>query len=274
MQQSTAFKPLFFIFAMGCASHWLSAQVKIELGRMISYSSPSGEPENIPGKKRVLTNNPWERLGDGFGLNCFIGFKFTEDELERIFDGTAKVHNYSNDIIKTGMYYFKYDSEGFSGFFHLWFPSVKNIKKIEFFDKDGNKMFEDLFEERSLFDFSIVKASANSFSFSATPEESWPDVHFSSDRAKTWEWVKVDYGTNTFSVPNDIANSPDLVIVATAHGLTPPHAVGVALWAPNPSDYVFEFADDEEPAPQVAPTALPSNNPNTNKGFLSRIFGK
>ena len=270
MSQYTGFIQLFFLLVFACANTWLSAQTKIELGRTICYLAPSDEPENAPGEQRILTNNSWKRMYGGFGLNCFLGFEFSNEELERIFDGMARIHNYSNYVTTIGMYIFRYDSEGYSGQFDLWFPSVKNIKKIEFFDKDNNKMFEDLFEEMPLFNFCITKVSDNSFSV-----ESWPNVFVSNDRAKTWKWTKVDYSSNTFSISEDMINSQDLVIVAFAHDPNPPHAPGVALWAPNPDDYVLEFADDDVPPPQATPAATTSNNnTNTKKGFFSKIFGK
>jgi len=261
-----------FIFA--CTSSCLFAQTKIELTRHFVYKVPLNEPENERGKRK-LTNNPWERRPQGIWLSDYVISKtITDQERENLNDGTAKIYSYTGDSIVTGMYRFDYDSEGWSGFFQLWFPVVRNIKKIEFYDKDGLKKFEDVFESVPLYSPEIVRISNNSFSVQARS-----GVYLSQDRAKTWDSIKVDYDTNTFSIAEDIINNSNTVIVVIAYDPNPPYEPGVALWAPNPADYVFGFADDEEPAQTVQSAPAPtinssSNNANTNKGFLSRIFGK
>ncbi|MCL1894731.1 MAG: hypothetical protein FWG02_10970 [Holophagaceae bacterium] len=256
------------------ANFSLFAQTKIELVRTFIYEVPKGEDDNRPGK-RVLSNNPWRRwVNEHILLNYFVQFSFFDEEYRKNFDGTTKIHNYDNDNTVPGMYRFKYESNGYSGHFNVWFPAVYNIKKIEFFDKDNNKMFEDVFDETTLYNFEISKISSNSFSV-----PSYSRAFLSIDGAKTWKYIEMDSETNTFTISNDFINKPDAVIVVIGNDPNPPHEPGVALWAPNPSDYVFEFADDEEPPQTVqsAPSSTinsSSNNATTNKGFLSRIFGK
>jgi hypothetical protein len=235
--------------------------------------APLDEPENVP-FQRKLTNNPWEKRPMGMDLSYFIqSDKITDEKKQELFDGTVKALSY-NDKFVTGTYHFTYDSEGYSGIFEVWFPAMKNLRKIEFYDKDGNRKFEDVFESVPLYSPEIVRISNNSFSVQARS-----GVYLSQDRAKTWDSIKVDYDTNTFSIAEDIINNSNTVIVVIAYDPNPPYEPGVALWAPNPADYVFGFADDEEPAQTVQSAPAPtinssSNNANTNKGFLSRIFGK
>ena len=188
-------------------------------------------------------------------------------------DGTVKVESHSGKVVN-GTYVVTHiipnsgikSPPGLSAFF----PALRSVKKIEFFDRNGDKFFEDTFEQVPMYVPTITKTSGNSF----TVSNIGGGMFVSIDRAKTWELVKsIDFRTNSFSVSESITSNPDTVIVICSKDPNPPYARGVSLWANNPNDYVFEFADDEEPAPQIAPSVASSNN-NTQKSFLSRIFGK
>jgi len=242
------------------------AQTPIKLEGCIRYKVP---PPNAVGSS-------WELMGYTLEINV----KYFDKNFEREIDGSIKVHSYT-DVVVEGTFRYAYfysedrphmPSEVFANF-----PAIKAVRKIEFFDKDGNKFFEDTFEQLPMYVPTITKTSDNSFTLSSVGS-----IVLSTDRARSWGRVdigRINYETKSFSVSNEAIDSPDLVVVVTRNDPNPPYAPGVALWAPNPADYVFEFADDEEPPQTVQSAPSPtinssSNNANTNKGFLSRIFGK
>jgi len=188
-----------------------------------------------------------------------------DPEFNRYHDGTVKVESQSGITVNGTFTYSSHaghspdykSPDGLSASF----PALRHLKKIEFFDKYGNKFFEDTFEQVQTFVPSITRISENSFTIPAIG-----NVWLSTDGAKTWNSVKIfDYSTNTFSVSSELVNSPNTVIVGCIRNPNPPRNPGVALWAINPNYYVLEFADDDEPVSQAISTV---------KGFLSRIFGK
>ncbi|MCL1892931.1 MAG: hypothetical protein FWG02_01675 [Holophagaceae bacterium] len=240
----------------------LFSQTKIELVRYIEYKNRNSKSP-VPDFRLV---------SDKF----YTGGKDTGGE------GTVRVESYSGKIVD-GNYVITFrvagDATSSPPGLLARFPALRSIKKIEFFDNDGNKFFEDTFEYVPMYTPTIVRAAENTFTLSNPASR-----FFSIDRAKTWQLVKnFDYQTNSFIISDDIANNPSLVIVVCSKDPTPPHAPGVALWAPNPSDYVLEFADDEEPEPQATTPAPSTTNsslvksskkPEPKKSLLSRIFGK
>ena len=261
-----------------CANSWACAQTKIELAWTFTYTCPKNEPVNVG--ERKLTNNPWERVSQRITLTCFLDSKgnVEDDTRDKSYAGSVRVQNYVNNKTTKGWYSFIYNSDEYSGIMEMWFPAVKKIKKIEFLNKNNNKMFEDVFEEVQFYNFEISRVSPNSFS---VPSQS--RAFISLNGAKTWSLLNVNRNNN-ISINSDAINNPDTVVVVMARDPNPPYGPGVALWAPNPSDYVLEFADDEEPTPLSAPTTNSStlqknsnsskNNPSEKKSLLSRISGK
>ncbi|MCL1894899.1 MAG: hypothetical protein FWG02_11850 [Holophagaceae bacterium] len=248
------FSPTILFLAFSLATH---AQTSIKLEGCISYFVPSSHADDPSWK--ILSNR------------IEISDTYFDKDLERQKDGSVKVYG-DSDAIAHGTFRYIYDThDGAHDLFQVTanFPAIKAARKIEFFDKAGNKFFEDTFDQVPMYVPTITKTSENSFALS-NPS----DKLYSTDGGKTWKRVhNYDYKTNSFSLSDSIASGPDFVILICSIDPNPPHAPGVALWAPNPSDYVFEFADDEEPTAPTSPAVATSNN-NTQKSFLSRIFGK
>ena len=220
------------------------AQTRIRLEGESSYV-----PTRQPSKSGTFR---WNFFYNNLQLDIY----YFDTNHRRRKDGTVKTYSYSGKVMD-GTFWYAYTSSG--GIFEITakYPALRAIKKIEFFDLDGNKIFEDTFEQMPLFSPSLTKINANSF----TPSNKG-DMYLSTDRGKNWRSINnFDHKTNSFFLDNDIVNSPDLVIMLRASDPNPPHAPGVALWAPNPSDYVFEFADDEVSAPQTV-TPAPSTTAN------------
>ena len=269
---------LFFLLVLACTNSWLFGQTKIKLLATYMYWRPFGEPENPP-YHRVLTNNPWVKTS---GLltpqrQARVINPLLPDN-PRNLDGIAKVYSYNNETVANGYYVFGYDSEGYSSHLEVYFATVGKIRKIEFYDKNNNKMFEDVFEELSSFRPEIVRTSENSFTI---PRKS--SLWLSADGGKTWKLAeRVSPGSTDYNIDREIIESPNTVIVVTGSDPNPPNSPGVALWSTNPN-FVLDFADDEEPEPQTVTPAssttakqppISTKNPEPKKSILSRILGK
>ena len=217
------------------------AQTPIKLEGCIRYFVP---PPNAG-------DSAWKLLGNIISLSPY----YFDKDFERKKDGSVKVYSHSGKTVDGTFkyHYFSYEDRPRDIFEVIAvFPAMKTVRKIEFFDKDGNKFFEDTFEQLPMYVPTITKTSDNSFTLSSVGS-----IVLSTDRARSWGRVdigRINYETKSFSVSNKAIDSPDLVVVVTRNDPNPPYAPGVALWAPNPSDYVLEFADDEEPTPLSAPT--------------------
>ncbi|MCL1892934.1 MAG: hypothetical protein FWG02_01690 [Holophagaceae bacterium] len=243
----------------------VSAQTKIK-SEGCSFYSPL-RPSNT-GTLR------WKHRGNILSLDVFC---LDKNHINKS-DGKVIASSYSGKVVE-GTFWYGYMSSG--GIYEIiaLYPALRVIKKIEFFDLDGNKIFEDTFEQVPLFNPTLTKTTSNSFS--PSPEG---DMYISSNWGSSWRSINnFNYRTKSFSLDEDVANSPALVIMLCSSDPNPPHTPGVALWAPNPSDYVFEFADDEEPVPQYVPNipstsanqpSISTKKPEPKKSLLSRIFGK
>ncbi|MCL1894777.1 MAG: hypothetical protein FWG02_11215 [Holophagaceae bacterium] len=98
-------------------------------------------------------------------------------------DGTIKASSYSGKVVE-GTFWYCYTSNG--GIYEIiaTYPALRAIKKIEFFDLDGNKIFEDTFEQVPLFNPTLTKTTSNSFS--PSPEG---DMYISSNWGSSWRSI-------------------------------------------------------------------------------------
>ena len=227
---------LFAFFA--CANPWLFAQTKIKLYSNYNYLAPPDEPSNVPGF-RALTNNPWARTT---GI-IYIDDKPNAGNISnsRKPDGIVKVHCYNGTVVN-GIYTFGYQGSGYSGRFTARFSTVKQIRKIEFYDINHNKMFEDVFEDMPIYKPTIVRTSNNSFN---VPNNS--AFYLSIDGGKSWEYLEqTALNPDVYNIDKNIIENPKTIIAII--GRLQPCNPGITLWSVNP-EYVLEFADDETPSP-------------------------
>ena len=238
--------------AMALAIHQAAAaQTRIKLEREIEYSrivSDTGEQS-------------WKFYTDDLSFDwSYHPDDNPYDRPPRI-DGTIEITGYSGEIFG-GNYCYIPDVEGTihpRGIL-AFFPAVEAIKSIKFFDKDGNVFIEDTFDYMPLYEFEIVKASDNTFS---SVEQC--NTYISKNGGRTWESIRnSNFSAGSFTISDEDAENADTVIVGFACNLDSDNW-GVALWANNPGDYVFEFADVDIPGTQVSSNVPGQYNKSSRK---------
>ena len=224
-----------------------TAQTKIKLARHIEYDLIISDTGDLN----------WER---SINILAFDGsFYQAKNQYyrPRHVDGIVEVTGYSGKIFSgTWKYIDGVEGTVLPRAVSAFYPAVEALKTIRFFDKNGNIFIEDTFEYAPLNVFGITKTSENTF---VTANNC--NIYISSDKGESWRLIR-DKPPNigTFSINNVESSNPNIVIVGFTRDRSTTLSWGVALWANNPEDYVFEFADVDIPGTQVS-----SNVPGQQK---------